>query len=298
MVANPSRSLRHAADPRRPDRGRGCRRRRRPGGRPGGPDRGGGAGSRRRPSRRASPMTRRAGSPPTGSSAWAAWSSGRACRAAAMRRRRSAFRCAPRRTSSPSATAAFRWTCGSAPRPDRWSMSAPRGSMSRCPRPICGRCRSARASCGNRWTICAGRSSATRKSARGSATVPPYRLLGRDELQLRFDMRPLARGECVATPGDLRAAIEPDSTIDLRRIHRHARMPNLGFFASAGYPFTRHGGSVRHRRGAAGTAKPGRDAGVPRPDRPAFGAGRAAGDRLASGAAEGAAIGGVASTCW
>jgi cellulose synthase (UDP-forming) len=73
----------------------------------------------------------------------------------------------------------------------------------------------------------------------GSATVPPYLLLGQDELQLRFDMRPLARGECVATPGDLRASIEPDSTIDLRRVHRHARMPNLGFFTSAGFPFTR-----------------------------------------------------------
>jgi cellulose synthase (UDP-forming) len=74
----------------------------------------------------------------------------------------------------------------------------------------------------------------------GSATLPSYSLLGRDELQLRFDLRPLARGECVATPGDLRASIEPDSTIDLRRIHRHARMPNLGFFTSAGFPFTKY----------------------------------------------------------
>ncbi|SDD45593.1 UDP-forming cellulose synthase catalytic subunit [Belnapia rosea] len=73
----------------------------------------------------------------------------------------------------------------------------------------------------------------------GSATVPPYLLLGRDELQLRFDLRPLARGDCVATPGDLRASVEPESTIDLSRIHRYARMPNLGFFASAGFPFTR-----------------------------------------------------------
>ncbi|WP_043360084.1 UDP-forming cellulose synthase catalytic subunit [Belnapia sp. F-4-1] len=73
----------------------------------------------------------------------------------------------------------------------------------------------------------------------GRASVPPYLLLGRDELQLRFDMRPLARGECVATPSDLRASVEPDSTIDLSRIHRYARMPNLGFFASAGFPFTR-----------------------------------------------------------
>ena len=77
------------------------------------------------------------------------------------------------------------------------------------------------------------------ETRRGSAMVPHYLLLGRDELQLRFDLRPLARGDCVATPGELRASVEPDSTIDLSRIHRHARMPNLGFFASAGFPFTR-----------------------------------------------------------
>jgi cellulose synthase (UDP-forming) len=73
----------------------------------------------------------------------------------------------------------------------------------------------------------------------GLVTLPPYLLLGRDELQMRFDMRPLARGECVATPGDIRAGIDPDSTVDISHARRYARMPNLGFFASAGFPFTR-----------------------------------------------------------
>ncbi len=73
----------------------------------------------------------------------------------------------------------------------------------------------------------------------GRLTLPPYLLLGRDELQMRFDMRPLARGECVATPGDIRASVDPDSTVDISRARRYARMPNLGFFASAGFPFTR-----------------------------------------------------------
>ena len=77
------------------------------------------------------------------------------------------------------------------------------------------------------------------ESRHGRLTIPPYLVLGRDELQLRFDMRPLARGDCVAVPADVRAAIDPASTVDLRRAHRHARMPNLGFFASSGYPFTR-----------------------------------------------------------
>jgi cellulose synthase (UDP-forming) len=81
-----------------------------------------------------------------------------------------------------------------------------------------------------------GFSSATRS---GRLNIPHYLVLGRDELQLRFDMRPLARGDCVAVPADVRAAIEPGSTVDLRRGYRHARMPNLGFFASSGFPFTR-----------------------------------------------------------
>ena len=61
--------------------------------------------------------------------------------------------------------------------------------------------------------------------------VPP-------ELQMRFDMQPLSRGECVAVPGDIRASIDPNSTVDISHARRYARMPNLGYFASAGFPFT------------------------------------------------------------
>jgi cellulose synthase (UDP-forming) len=74
---------------------------------------------------------------------------------------------------------------------------------------------------------------------RGRVLVPTYLLAGQDELQMRFDMRPLARGDCVAIPGDIRAAIEPDSTIDISGAWRYARLPSLGFFASSGFPFTR-----------------------------------------------------------
>ncbi|MGG5889720.1 UDP-forming cellulose synthase catalytic subunit [Falsiroseomonas sp. HC035] len=74
---------------------------------------------------------------------------------------------------------------------------------------------------------------------RGRVLVPTYLLAGQDELQMRFDMRPLARGDCVAVPGEIRAAIEPTSTIDITGAWRHARLPSLGFFASSGFPFTR-----------------------------------------------------------
>jgi len=74
---------------------------------------------------------------------------------------------------------------------------------------------------------------------RGRVTVPPYLLLGRDELQFRFDMRPMMRSDCTAVPSDIRAAIDPESSFDISRARRYARMPNLGFFASSGFPFTR-----------------------------------------------------------
>ncbi|MCX7374324.1 MAG: UDP-forming cellulose synthase catalytic subunit [Alphaproteobacteria bacterium] len=78
-----------------------------------------------------------------------------------------------------------------------------------------------------------------RENRRGRLIIPPYLLLGRDELQLRFDMRPMNRGDCVATPAELRATIDADSTVDLSRAYRFARMPNIGFFGSSGFPFTR-----------------------------------------------------------
>ncbi|MBY0338768.1 MAG: cellulose biosynthesis cyclic di-GMP-binding regulatory protein BcsB, partial [Acetobacteraceae bacterium] len=76
---------------------------------------------------------------------------------------------------------------------------------------------------------------------RGQAVVglPPYMLFGQNELQLRFDMRPLHRGDCVAVPGDVRASVDPDSTIDLSTAHRIATLPNLAHFVSSGFPFTR-----------------------------------------------------------
>ena len=72
-----------------------------------------------------------------------------------------------------------------------------------------------------------------------SVRVPPWLVSGRNELQLRFDMRPLHRGDCVSIPADVQASVDPGSTIDLSRAHRFAMLPNLAFFASAGFPFTR-----------------------------------------------------------
>ncbi|NOG72308.1 cellulose biosynthesis cyclic di-GMP-binding regulatory protein BcsB [Roseicella sp. DB1501] len=72
----------------------------------------------------------------------------------------------------------------------------------------------------------------------GSVGVPPWMVFGQNELQLRFDMKPLARGDCAAVPGDIRTSIDPDSTIDLSSAYRFAALPNLAAFAGAGFPYT------------------------------------------------------------
>ncbi|CAH0151003.1 Cyclic di-GMP-binding protein [Roseomonas sp. CECT 9278] len=69
--------------------------------------------------------------------------------------------------------------------------------------------------------------------------IPPWLVSGRNDLQLRFDMRPMHRGDCVAIPAEVQASIDPVSTIDISRAHRFAVLPNLAFMASAGFPFTR-----------------------------------------------------------
>ena len=73
----------------------------------------------------------------------------------------------------------------------------------------------------------------------GVAGIPPWIVFGQNELQLRFDMKPLARGDCVAVPGDIRASIDPDSSIDLSDGYRFTTLPNLAFFAGSGFPFTK-----------------------------------------------------------
>jgi len=73
----------------------------------------------------------------------------------------------------------------------------------------------------------------------GVAGMPPWIVFGQNELQLRFDMKPMARGDCVGVPEEVRAAIDPDSSIDLSDGYRFTTLPNLAFFAGSGFPFTR-----------------------------------------------------------
>ncbi len=67
--------------------------------------------------------------------------------------------------------------------------------------------------------------------------VPQYQVFGKDNLQFFFDARPLHRGDCADVPPP-RMAVDPDSTFDISSAYRFAKLPNLAFFVSSGFPFT------------------------------------------------------------
>lgn len=70
--------------------------------------------------------------------------------------------------------------------------------------------------------------------------LPASALQGRDQLQLSYYFDVLRQGECLELPpNNLEGNIEPDSTLDLSAFPHFAAMPNLAYFASLGYPYTR-----------------------------------------------------------
>ncbi|MFH5926599.1 UDP-forming cellulose synthase catalytic subunit [Roseomonas xinghualingensis] len=82
-------------------------------------------------------------------------------------------------------------------------------------------------------------STAAADRSQGEVGLPPYLIFGLNELQFRFDLRPLHRGDCVSTPGDIRSSIDPDSTIDLSAAYRFTELPNLAYFVGSGFPYTK-----------------------------------------------------------
>ncbi len=70
--------------------------------------------------------------------------------------------------------------------------------------------------------------------------IPPYYIFGQNQLQFYYDLRPKKRGECTdALPNNVQESIDPDSTIDLSKTGRLTSLPNLAYFVSSGYPFTK-----------------------------------------------------------
>ncbi len=114
--------------------------------------------------------------------------------------------------------------------------------------------------------------------------IPPMLLSGLNELQLRFDMRPLSRGDCVAIPADVRAAIEPGSSIDISRAHRFTLLPNLGFLRLRRLPASPGWRTCRKPRWCWGGSGSGRAVRRPRHHRADGRRRRPAGDRPGGGA--------------
>jgi len=93
---------------------------------------------------------------------------------------------------------------------------------------------------GNWWERLRGASGSTSRHGEGSATLPSYALFGQNEISLYYDLRVADKRRCTGTlPTNVKAAIDPTSTIDLRGAHHAALMPDLALLAGAGFPFTR-----------------------------------------------------------
>lgn len=70
--------------------------------------------------------------------------------------------------------------------------------------------------------------------------VPPYQVGGRNQMQFHFYFDIHKQGECRdSIPDNMRAMIDPESTIDFSGFPHYVALPNLAYFANIGFPFTR-----------------------------------------------------------
>ena len=70
--------------------------------------------------------------------------------------------------------------------------------------------------------------------------IPPYSSNGRDQFQLNYYFDIIKEGECRAMPPEnLQASIDAESTIDFSGFPHYVALPNLAYFSSIGFPFTR-----------------------------------------------------------
>jgi hypothetical protein len=73
------------------------------------------------------------------------------------------------------------------------------------------------------------------------ARIPGYLLRPRSELQLAFNFEVPREGACRDSyVQNIGASIDPDSTIDFSGFPHYAALPELGYFATSGFPFTRY----------------------------------------------------------
>lgn len=77
--------------------------------------------------------------------------------------------------------------------------------------------------------------------SRSNMKIPAFMVGGDNQMQFTFSIPPADLGRCRSTqPVELRAALDPQSNIDLTGFHHYIAMPNLTAFANSGYPFTKY----------------------------------------------------------
>lgn len=76
---------------------------------------------------------------------------------------------------------------------------------------------------------------------RSDIRIPAFMVGGDNRLQFAFNIPPADLGRCRSTqPVELRAALDPQSSIDMTGFDHYLAMPNLAAFANSGYPFTKY----------------------------------------------------------
>jgi cellulose synthase (UDP-forming) len=74
----------------------------------------------------------------------------------------------------------------------------------------------------------------------GKSILPSYSLFGQNELSFYYDLHKVDLGRCHGQmPTEVKSSIDPTSTIDVTSAYHATRLPNLAYFAGAGFPFTR-----------------------------------------------------------
>ncbi|MFI4941199.1 MAG: cellulose biosynthesis cyclic di-GMP-binding regulatory protein BcsB [Burkholderiales bacterium] len=76
---------------------------------------------------------------------------------------------------------------------------------------------------------------------RQNVMIPPFKLAPRNQMQFAFSFTYQKEDACRDTQVEnVRAIIDSDSTIDFSGFPHYAEMPHLGYFATAGFPFTKY----------------------------------------------------------
>lgn len=71
--------------------------------------------------------------------------------------------------------------------------------------------------------------------------IPAFLIGGDNQLQFAFQIPPADLGRCRSVElVELRAAVDPQSTIDLTAFDHYMAMPNLAAYANSGFPFTKY----------------------------------------------------------